>query len=83
MTRTQIQLPDSLYERAKQFAAASELSLAEITRRGIELYLERYPPPQLVRSGWKLPTASLGKSSIPLENLRDFLASEETRLPRL
>ena len=48
MTRTQIQLPDSLYERAKQFAAASELSLAEITRRGIELYLERYPPVDLI-----------------------------------
>jgi hypothetical protein len=34
MTRTQIQLPDQLYQRAKAFAAAREISLAEITRRG-------------------------------------------------
>ena len=82
MVRVQIQLPDNFYHHAKQFAAASELSLAEVTRRGIELYLDRYVPPQLVRSGWQLPTASLGKSRIPLENLRAFLASEETRFPK-
>jgi hypothetical protein len=39
MTRTQIQLPDELYQRAKAFAAQRELSLAEVTRRGLELFL--------------------------------------------
>jgi hypothetical protein len=43
MVRTQIQLPDALYERAKQFAADREMSLAELARRGLELLLERYP----------------------------------------
>lgn len=41
MTRAQIQLPDELYQRAKAFAAQRELSLAEVTRRGLELFLDR------------------------------------------
>lgn len=36
MTRTQIQLPDDLYQRAKAFAAQRELSLAEVTLPGLE-----------------------------------------------
>lgn len=43
MNRTQIQLPDALYERAKAFAAEREISLAEVIRKGLELLLDRYP----------------------------------------
>ena len=35
MTRTQIQLPDDLYQRAKEFAADREISLAELIRNGL------------------------------------------------
>ena len=55
MTRTQIQLPDDLYQRAKSFAAERELSLAEIMRRGLELFLERYPETTPSRRTWTLP----------------------------
>ena len=51
MTRTQIQLPDELYQRAKAFAAQRELSLAEVTRRGLELFLDRFPSTEPVRRG--------------------------------
>ncbi|NJM43805.1 MAG: hypothetical protein HC858_07145 [Brachymonas sp.] len=46
MNRTQIQLPDQLYQRAKLWAEVNECSLAELTRRGLESYLDRYPVPQ-------------------------------------
>ncbi len=36
MTRTQIQLPDELYQDAKRLCAEREMSLAELARRGIE-----------------------------------------------
>ncbi len=41
MTCAQIQLPDALYQRPKAFAAQRELSLAEVARSGLELFLDR------------------------------------------
>ena len=75
MTRTQIQLPDELYQRAKAFAAERELSLAEITRRGLEVFLARYPstPP----GPWKAPVVRSGGVKVPLEKLKDFAHKDE------
>ena len=39
MTRTQVQLPDSLYGRTKRFADDREISLAEVCRNALELYI--------------------------------------------
>ena len=85
MTRTQIQLPDALYARAKQFAASREMSLAELARRGLELLLERYPAASSKAKKWKLPRVEgTGPLKVPLDKLRDLLfADEESRgLPR-
>lgn len=78
MTRTQIQLPDELYQRAKAFAAQRELSLAEITRRGLELFLDRFPADEFERGGWQLPKIDGGGIKVPLEALRDLAEAEET-----
>jgi hypothetical protein len=78
MVRTQIQLPDDLYGRAKRFAEAREMSLAEVARRGIETLLEQYPPPERVRKPWKLPVVNLGEFKVPLEKLKEIAADEET-----
>ncbi len=78
MTRTQIQLPDDLYQRAKTFAAERELSLAEITRRGLELFLERYPESNPARRNWTLPKVDGGGIKVPLSDLREVAADEET-----
>lgn len=43
MIKTQIQLPDDLYRRVKDFAAQREWSLAETFRRSVEEMFERYP----------------------------------------
>ncbi len=77
MTRTQIQLPDELYRRAKAFAAQREVSLAEITRRGLELFLDRFPPEEPARDTWKLPKIDGGGMLVPLDSLREIVADEE------
>ena len=77
MTRTQVQLPDALYQRAKSFAAERELSLAELTRRGLELLLDRYPAERKPGSRWQLPKVDGGGLRVPLAQLREVLADEE------
>jgi len=54
MTRTQIQLPDDLYRRAKALAAAKEISLAELVRNGLEYMLNVSAPPEPTKK-WKMP----------------------------
>jgi hypothetical protein len=78
MTRTQIQLPDALYERAKRVAAEREISLAELVRRGIELFLERLPAETHSRKEWKLPTFNGGGIKVPLAKLHQITADEES-----
>jgi hypothetical protein len=78
MTRTQIQLPDELHRRAKRFSVEREISLAEITRRGIELFLERFPASRPGKKSWKLPRIDSGGIRIPLARLHDVAAEEET-----
>lgn len=63
MVRTQIQLPDEVFARAKKVCEAREISLAELARRGIEYILtvysvpaegqEEWQPPKPRRLGWK------------------------------
>ena len=77
MIRTQIQLPDELYQRAKSFAAERELSLAEITRRGLELFLDRFPKPEPERRDWQLPKVDGGGIKVPLELLRELANRDE------
>ncbi len=70
MTRTQIQLPDDVFARAKKLCEAREISFAELARRGIEYILSVYDPepganrewqpPEPRRLGWK----GLGEAEI-------------------
>lgn len=84
MTRTQVQLPDELYKRAKRFAAKRELSLAEMTRRGLELFLARFGEEAPTGKVWTLPKVRAGRIKVPLEQLRDIIAEDESAcgLPR-
>ena len=43
MTKTQIQVPEELFEELRAFAKQREWSLAETFRRGAELLLQVYP----------------------------------------
>lgn len=55
MTRTQIQLPDALYNRAKALAETREVSLAELVRNGLEYILRVSAAPADRSTTWKLP----------------------------
>jgi len=55
MIRTQIQLPDALYNEVKRVAAEREMSLAELVRRGLETVLSRFPAHPVARDTWELP----------------------------
>ena len=55
MTRTQIQLPDDTFARAKKLCEAREISLAELARRGIEYILSVYAPEPDANREWEPP----------------------------
>jgi len=77
MVRTQIQLPDELYRRAKQVAKQREISLAEMTRRGLEMFLARVIPGTAASTDWEIPTVNGGGIRVPLEQLHDIAAENE------
>jgi predicted transcriptional regulator len=78
MTRTQIQLPDELYKRARRMAARRELSLAEMTRRGLELFLARFPDAAATDTAWRMPKVNAGGLKVPIGRLRDIAADDES-----
>lgn len=55
MTRTQIQLPDETYARAKKLCEAREIPLAELARRGIEYILSVYASEEDAKREWQPP----------------------------
>ena len=93
MVRAQVQLPNEVYARARRLAEAKEISFAELARRGLELILGQYPPPEEVRKTWELPVVEgLGWKGLSHEEIRDAaqesasessLMEESTRLARL
>ncbi len=55
MVRTQIQLPDDVFARARKVCEAREISLAELARRGIEYILSVYAPEPDANREWQPP----------------------------
>ncbi len=77
MTRTQVQLPNALYQRAKRFAADRGISLAERARRGLELLFDRYPDVRTPSKPWQLPRVDGGGISVPLDRLHEVAADDQ------
>lgn len=83
MMRTQIQLPDALYTRARQVAERHEISLAELVRRGLEHMVRLYPLDEKPPEGWSLPEAlPLGELRASARDWRE-LASPPQEEPRV
>jgi hypothetical protein len=55
MVRTQIQLPDEIYRRARQLARSREISMDELVRRSLELLISQYPDPGSTLEDWRMP----------------------------
>lgn len=73
MTKTQIQVPEELFQEIRTFAKQREWSLAETFRRGAELLLQVYPEtPGKIPASWAPPTSSrAGWKGLSAEELRD------------
>lgn len=70
MIRTQIQLPDDIYAKAKTLSKRRQVSLAELTRRGLE-YMISLIPEEPPKGTWKLPSPqSLGWRDLNDEELK-------------
>jgi hypothetical protein len=54
MLRTQIQLPEPLFQQLKRIAEQRDWSLAELVRRGMEVYVQTCPGP-VGEAGWTMP----------------------------
>ena len=83
MTKTQIQVPEELFEEVRSFAKRREWSLAETFRRGVELLMDVYfDPAGKPPASWTPPTSSLvGWKHLSAEELRDVaFADGEPRL---
>lgn len=55
MTRTQIQLPEPLFGRLRSIARVRDISVAELIRRGMELYVMTCPEVEATASPWTMP----------------------------
>lgn len=78
MIRTQIQLPDEVYARARRVADAREMSFAELARRGIEQILNAFPAEGAVTGTWQVPVIKRSRLRVPLASLRDMAMDEES-----
>lgn len=79
MHRTQIQLPDDLYQRVRRYSECREMSLAETVRRALELLLQQSSV-DITAANWKLPVLDLGLK-VPIEDLKMLMdADEDERL---
>ncbi len=81
MTRTQIQLPDALYGRTKRFADTREISMAEVFRNAVELFIAIHEVEGTVASpgGWTPPVCrSTGLTADPFaaDDWRERLYAE-------
>ncbi len=81
MIRTQIQLPNVVYERARRVAKAKEISLAELARRGIETILDQYPAAEAIDPGWITPLVRSGGVKVSLDRLKDYGEVDASKKP--
>lgn len=80
MIRTQIQLPDELYDSAKKLSSRLEISLAELVRRGLEYVIATAPGLSRDDTGWSLPEPGKLGGHDPFENDQWRLELHTSRL---
>lgn len=72
MVRTQIQLPDDVFAKAKKLCEAREISLDELTRRGIEAMLSVYAKEHRNADEWQPPKPrNLGWMGLSDEEIKE------------
>ena len=76
MVKTQVQVPDELYKKAKEIAKAKEWSLAEVFRRGLEYMADTHYTES--DGEWKLPVIDCGDSEgdLTIEEINRLIDEE-------
>jgi hypothetical protein len=68
MVKTQVQIPDLLFREAKRLAEETEMSFAEVVRRGLEEIIRHHPPGRTRAEVWAMPPSrDLGEALVPEE----------------
>ena len=77
MKRTQVQIPDPLYQEVKRVARLKDWSISEVFRRAAEQWVAQFP--SIKESGiWELPQPqNMGTPSISPDRWRELLADDE------
>lgn len=80
MIKTQVQLPDELYHKAKAIADQREWSLAEVVRRGLEYMALTYPVRASAKQ-WVLPVLKSGDFRLNIDqlDLKELAETDEIR----
>jgi len=80
MIKTQITVPDELYNKAKEIAKNREWSLAEVFRRGLE-YMARTHPIPVDQDAWQIPDLPADRFTDDVDqlNLREVLDEDDTQ----
>jgi len=78
MKRTEVQLPDTIYQQVERLAAQFHLTLPEFLRQAAEQMVQRQPkPPSKPNGDWRFPQGRhLGAFRVPVEDWR--LPANET-----
>ncbi len=77
MKRTQVQIPEPLYEDIKRIAERRDWSVSEVFRRAVEEYVAEVPD-VADGSGWTLPKPrEMGEPKVDPDKWRDLLADDE------
>jgi Ribbon-helix-helix protein, copG family len=83
MTRTQIQLPEPLFGRLRRIAQARDISVAEVIRRGMEIYAMSCPETDLAAKSWTLPVLrGSGGHLVDPASIKSEAAAIEERFQR-
>ncbi|TVR86343.1 MAG: ribbon-helix-helix protein, CopG family [Spirochaetaceae bacterium] len=80
MKRTQVQVPDPLYEQARKVAELRDWSVSEVFRRALEQYVAEARLHEHDQN-WALPEPrAMGAEMLSHEQWRDLSAADEERL---
>ena len=73
MVRVHIQLPDDVFAKAKKLCEAREISLDELTRRGLESMLSQYTQDLSNADEWQPPKPrNLGWMGLSDEEIKEL-----------
>lgn len=79
MKRTQVQLPEPLYEKAIHVAKVRDWSLSEVCRRALEQYVSESSITGEDQQ-WTLPEPrAMGEEKVGYEHWRDISAADQER----